>query len=217
MNSKVKPKRRNVNNDGRRLRTAVVIVDMQNDFCHPDGAFSRLANMTIRDLDGLLSSTNRLVATARQNGHRVIWVRMVWESDAEMGLLGRGLLADEGLRAGTWGAELVDGLDVREQDLQVTKKRFSAFFGTRLEELLREHDVEALVVGGVRTDYCVESTVRDAFFRDLETWVVRECVAGYFHDLHENSLVEMGSIFADVVSLDEAVELLAGEASTLRR
>ena len=60
-------------------------------------------------------------------------------------------------------------------------------------------------MAGVRTDFCVESTVRDAFFRDLEVVVARDAVAGYFPDLHENSLRVMGTVFARIESVDALV------------
>ncbi|MBO0851473.1 MAG: isochorismatase family protein, partial [Pseudonocardia sp.] len=68
----------------------------------------------------------------------------------------------------------------------------------------------------VRTDFCVESTVRDAFMRDFEVVLVRDAVAGYFPDLHENSLRAQGTVFADVVTLDRAIEVLDDGIPTSR-
>lgn len=192
-----------------RIGSAVLVIDMQNDFCHPDGVFARAGGMRIQDLEGLIERVNRVVAAAREHGADVIWATMVWASDAEVGLLRRGgFLAKEGLREGSWGAEMLSGLDVRAGDPVVEKKRFSAFFRTELEELLQDRGIGRLYIAGVRTDYCVESTVRDAFFRDLEVVVMRDCVAGYFETLHEGSLTEMATIFAEVVDADVAISML---------
>jgi ureidoacrylate peracid hydrolase len=195
-----------------RRRVALVVVDVQNDYCHPDGAFHR-AGLRIDDRETLVTNINWLVAAARDIDAPVIWVRMVWDSTAALGLLAERspFLRDEGLRRGAWGAEPLAGLDARPEDWVVEKQRFSAFYDTDLEDRLREGGIERLVVTGVSTDFCVESTVRDAFFRDLDVVVVRDAVAGYRPTLHQGSLDVMDTVFAHVASLDEAIRWLAPE------
>ena len=188
---------------------AVVVIDMQNDFCLSEGAFAQGLGVHLDDLDALTGTINRLIAAGRAANALIVHTRMVFDTTADLGLLARGFLADGGLRRDTWGAELIDALDVQAQDLVVDKPRFNAFLGTDLQRLLDERGIGRLVVAGVRTDYCVESTVREAFMRDYEVVVPRECVAGYFPTLHDNSLTEMGTIFAEVVSLAEAMQRLA--------
>lgn len=189
---------------------ALLLIDLQNDFCHPDGAFAA-GGLRLADPDALVSSVNALAAQARRAGVPVVWARMVYESEADVGLLARRGpgIANHALRRGTWGVELMAGLVVSSGDHFVDKRRFSAFFGTGLAELLRRLGVDELVVGGVRSDFCVESTVRDAFFRDIPVTVVRDAVAGYLPELHEASLRVMGTVFADVVDLAEATRRLA--------
>jgi ureidoacrylate peracid hydrolase len=191
-------------------RVAIVVIDVQNDYCHPDGAFAR-AGLRVADLAGLVAAVNRLTTAARAAGHPVVWVKMVWNADADAGRLGERspFLAHEGLRRGTWGAELVDGLDVAPEDAVVEKRRFSAFYETDLEARLNDHGATTLVTAGVRTDFCVESTVRDAMFRDFEVLVPREAVAGYVPDMHEHSLRLMDTVFAWVLPLEEILSLLA--------
>lgn len=187
---------------------AVLVIDVQNDFCHADGVFAQ-AGLVVPDLEGVVDGVNRLVTAGRARGLPIIWLTMSWANDAEVGLLANRspFLAAEGLREGTWGVELVAGLDVAEDDRVITKTRFSSFYRTSLAEYLDQLGVSTLLIGGVRTDFCVESTVRDAFFRDYRAVVVRDAVAGYFPDLHENSLREMGTVFATVASTaSEAVE-----------
>ncbi|TDB87551.1 isochorismatase family cysteine hydrolase [Actinomadura sp. 7K534] len=186
-------------------RTALVVIDMQNDYCHPDGVFAA-AGLRVTGLDELVGNVNTLAAAARSAGDPVIWVRMEWAEDADVGLLAERspFLRKEGLRRGTWGCELVSGLDREPGDHEVVKPRFDAFHRTGLADLLRGLGAGALVVAGVRTDFCVESTVRSAFFRDLRVIVPREAVAGYFEDLHLNSLRLMGTVFAEVTALGDA-------------
>jgi ureidoacrylate peracid hydrolase len=180
---------------------ALVLVDLQNDYVHPDGVFAG-AGFVVDDVDGLVAATNALVGAARAAGLPVVWTTTIWADRAALGRLAERspFLAKAGLRPGTWGAALLDGLDARPEDLVVEKQRFSAFHETGLADALA--GVETLVVGGVRTDFCVESTVRDAFFHDHDVFVVADATAGYVAHLHEHSLQLMNTVFAQVV--DEA-------------
>ena len=190
-------------------RTAVVIIDVQNDYCHPSGLFSR-NGLRLEGLDRLVEMINALVRTARAAGTPVIWVRMEWADDVSVGLLAERseFLRHEGLRKGTWGSELVAGLSIDEGDHQIVKPRFSGFYRTDLEETLRQLDVTTLVMAGVRTDFCVESTVRDAFFRDFDVVVAQDAVNGYFPELHHNSLRVMHTVFARVCPVDRIATAL---------
>jgi ureidoacrylate peracid hydrolase len=191
-------------------RYATVVVDMQNDYVEDRGVLPR-AGMENAAAKAIVPRVRELVEFSRAQRIPVIWVTMVWENDADVGVLAERspFLRHEGLRRNTWGAQLVDGLDVRQGDYVVEKKRFSAFYDTRLEGLLHNLGITHLLVAGVRSDFCVESTVRDAFFRDFRTTIVRDCVAGYFPELHENSLRVMGTVFARVLDLDEVKTLFA--------
>ncbi|MDT0269675.1 isochorismatase family cysteine hydrolase [Streptomyces sp. DSM 44915] len=195
--------------------SALLLIDLQNDYCHPDGVFAT-AGLRLTDLTTLVARVNTLTAAARSQHRPVIWVRMEWPDDTAVGLLAERspFLRERGLRAGTWGAELVAGLDVSPADHTVVKSRFSAFHHTTLDQLLAELDVTTLVLAGVRTDFCVESTVRDAFFRDLRAVVAEDAVAGYFADLHQHSLRLMGTVFAEVVPTAEAARRLADDGAS---
>lgn len=191
-------------------QAAVLVVDAQNDFCVPGGVFDR-AGLRVDDLAGLVSTINDVTATARGNGLPVIWVRMEWQDGHDVGILAErsSFLRDEGLRAGTWGAEIVDGLTVAPGDLHVTKRRFSAFYNTDLHDVLGRRGVRRLYVLGVRTDFCVESTVRDAFFRDYDVAVVSDGVRGFVAPLHDSSLAVMSTVFARVVESPEVIGEIA--------
>jgi nicotinamidase-related amidase len=183
-------------------RTAVLLVDLQNEVLHPDGV---LAGDFPTRAGPLLAAVRELVAWARVNDLPVIWVRLAFRPghvDAVRDSMSRsrGTLVD-----GTFGAELLDGLGREEGDIVVTKKRPSAFFDTDLRVVLRGLGIERLVVGGVSTNWAVESTVRDGHSHDLQMVVVRDAVGTPLEDLHEPSLRSMGSVFARVVPLAELV------------
>jgi nicotinamidase-related amidase len=135
---------------------------------------------------------------------------MIWDADEEVGILAEKstFLKHEGLRRGTWGAEIVADLEYRDGDPVVEKKRFSAFYNTSLEQLLQRLNVRRLIVGGVRSDFCVESTVRDAFFRDYKVILVSDGTASYFPHFHEATLKVMNTVFAEVKNTEEIIAML---------
>jgi len=193
-----------------RERFATLVVDMQNDFVVDEGVLARSGKDNSSAVR-IVPLVRKLVEFSRAQRIPVVWVKMIYDSAEDVGvLLERSPFYKEGgLRRNSWGAELVDGLEVKEGDYVVEKKRFSAFFNTTLDELLKELGVTHLLVAGVRTDFCVESTVRDAFFRDYRVVVVKDCVAGYVPDLHENAIKTMGTVFSSIMSLEEIKEALA--------
>jgi nicotinamidase-related amidase len=180
--------------------TAVLLIDLQNEVLHPDGG---LAGTFPSTAGAMLEAIRSLVAWARSMNVPVIWARLAFRAghiDAVRDSMSRtkGTLVD-----GSWGADLYDGLGRLPSDVVITKKRPSAFFDTDLRVVLRGLGVERLIVGGVSTNWAVESTVRDGHSHDLRMVVVREAVGTPFADLHESSLRSMASVFASVVWLAE--------------
>jgi nicotinamidase-related amidase len=182
--------------------TAVLLVDLQNEVLHPDGA---LSGDYPERIGPLLDSIRRLVEWARGSDIPVLWARLAFRAghfDAVRDSMSRsrGTFLD-----GSFGAEILDGLGRRPEDVVITKKRPSAFFDTDLRIVLRGLGIERLIVGGTSTNWAVESTVRDGHSHDLEMVVVRDAVGTPFEDLHEPSLRSMASVFAKVVPLDEVL------------
>jgi nicotinamidase-related amidase len=181
-------------------RTAVLLIDLQNDVLHPDGG---LAGDFPATAEPMLDTIRRLVAWARTADLPVIWARLAFRPghvDAVRDSMSRtkGTLVD-----GSWGAELFDGLGRTADDIVITKKRPSAFFDTDLRVVLRGLGVERLLVGGVSTNWAVESSVRDGHSHDLQMVVIRDAVGTPFKDLHEPSLRSMGTVFAQVLTLSQ--------------
>ncbi|MEX2375212.1 MAG: cysteine hydrolase [Dehalococcoidia bacterium] len=184
--------------------TALLLVDLQNEVLHPEGA---LAGDYPSRAGSMVEAVRHLVTWAHESGKPVIWLRLAFRQghfDAVRDSMSRqrGTFLDD-----EWGAELLEGLGRSANDIVVTKRRPSGFFDTELAIILRGLGVGRLVVGGVSTNWAVESTVRDGHSHDYEMVVVREAVGTPFTDLHEPSLRSMDSVFADVVDLQS---LLAG-------
>jgi nicotinamidase-related amidase len=183
-------------------RTAVLVIDLQNEIGHPDG---KLAKWRPVDADRMLESVRRLVTWAHNGDVPVIWARLAFRPghyDAVRDSMSRrlGSLVD-----GTWGADLLDGLGRRDDDIVITKKRPSAFFSTDLTVVLRGLEIQRLIVCGASTNWAVESTVRDAHSHDYRVVVASDATGSALADLHESSLKSMAAVFADVRTVDEIV------------
>jgi ureidoacrylate peracid hydrolase len=164
--------------------TALLVIDMQNDFVHDDGHCAKSFGLPmVSGFQSVIAPIAQLADTARAAGVPVIYTKVVQLPD---GSLASPLWLADNLRygfeplqcmQGTWGWEILDELAPRPGDLVVEKTRRSAFQGTNLENVLRARGIEALVVTGVAGSGCVLSTVRDAIERDYFTIVVKDCIA----------------------------------------
>ena len=187
-----------------RDKTALIVVDMQNGFCSEKGSINAIGLPASR-LQPAVEPCAKLVAAARKADVPIIYTRYMYRPDyADGGIMAHELLPDlkngETLKAGTWDVEVVDELAPQEHDFVVDKNRPSSFYATNLETILSGLAVENLVVCGVTTNCCVETTVRDASQRDFRTFVVEDAVAEYEDDRNDVALKSMGMLFAHVVS-----------------
>jgi ureidoacrylate peracid hydrolase len=174
-------------------RAAVLAIDIQNDFCSPDGHFARYG----KDIARMQPAVDRaisFVGEAQALGMRCIFLQQASLPDGRMDSPAwlrfktrDGKAPDYALR-GSWGWQFVDGLKVRDCDWVVEKFRPDGFIGTELDTLLRTQGIQSLVLLGTTTEGCVESTVRAASYRDYYTVVVSDAVASPMAELHEGSL-----------------------------
>ncbi len=198
----------------RRSATALLVIDMQNAFCEEAGSINGIGLPSAR-LAPAVEPCAALAAAARQAGVPVIYTRYVYRADhSDAGLMGNEifpqLVSAKTLRDGTWDAEIVAALAPGEGDAVIDKNRPSAFFGTRLETLLKGLGVSDLVVCGVTTNCCVESTVRDASHRDYRCFVVADAVREYDDERHDASLKAVAMLFGYVVASDEVLAAWRG-------
>ncbi len=200
--------------------SALVVVDMQRDFCHPGGAFDRLG-VDISMYPPVIPRIAGLVAGARGAGVQVIYIQMTVlpgrksESPAQIRFNLRMHLAEAGGEAlgytadGSVGQEILPELAPVDGDLVVKKYRSSAFWGTNLDLLLRSNEIKSLIVTGCTTEGCVESTARDALFNDYYVVVVSDCVASDDRAQHEASLLLMRHRF-DIATAEEVLGVWNG-------
>src|SRR5262249_46523283 len=172
---------------------AVLSIDLQNDFMHPDGAVAK-AGGNIQPMQELIPRVVSFLGEARGLGVKVIHCGMVdlpdGMSDSPAYLRFKGLVADTPRYAveGTWGAEFCTGCEPAPGEPVVTKHRSSAFVRTNLDLLLRAEDVKTVVVVGEQTPGCVEATYRDAAYHDYYNVLVEDCVAARDPELHAASI-----------------------------
>ena len=149
-------------------RTAVVVIDMLNDFCVEPGKLANPAAM------GLCPAQNSILTAARSCGGTVIFVN----EEHRPNLRPEREFARRMTHTytGSWGAQVVDDLDVDDDDLAVIKRRFSGFFQTDLDLTLRDRGIRTVVLAGVLANICVRATAHDAFFLGYDVVVPADCV-----------------------------------------
>jgi len=177
-------------------KTAIIIVDMQNDFGSKGGMFD-LAGIDISSIQKAVKPTARVLQTARQAGLKIVYLQMAFKADlSDMGSaesvnrvrhvnimhVGRAVTAPNGeasriLVRDTWNSDIIDELRPNKGDVQLYKTRFSGFYRTNLHEILQAAGVRDLIITGCTTSVCVDSTIRDAMFRDYRCVLLADCTA----------------------------------------
>ena len=174
-----------------RDRCVLIVIDMQNDFVL-DGAIRQ-----VPEAKNQLPKICRLTDKCRQFGIPVIYT--IQEVDAvfnPLEIIGRPVLKDEGMRKDTKGIQIVDDLTPKPDDVIIRKRRFSAFYQTDLEIILRnirgsEKPVDTTIICGTVTNICCESTARDAFFRDYKVVFGTDICSARTMESHNATLVNM--------------------------
>ena len=198
-------------------KAAVLVVDMQNDFGSPGGMFER-AGIDIGGIRRAIEPTARVLASARRAGLPVVYLKMAYKPDlsdlGEVGSpnrerhlrlgVGQHVRAPDGtpsriLVRDTWNTAIVAGLEPQGGDIVIYKTRFSGFYDTDLDDRLRALGVRQLLVTGCTTSICVESTVRDAMFRDYQCVLLADCMSepigdGLARSNHEASLLSVETL-----------------------
>jgi ureidoacrylate peracid hydrolase len=212
-------------------KTAVIVVDMQNDFGSKGGMFDR-AGLDISMIQATVRPTSKVLSAARNVGIPIVYLKMGFKPDlsdlgdsespnrtrhlhfgvgqtisAPDGTQGRMLIRD------TWNTDIMTELKPENGDIILYKNRFSGFFETELGEVLKRLGTKYLIVTGCTTSVCVESRVRDAMFRDYSCVLLEDCMGEPIgNDLprsnHEASLLTMQMLFGWVSNSEEFVKSL---------
>jgi ureidoacrylate peracid hydrolase len=192
-------------------KTALLIVDLQNDFLDAKGAYGR-AGQTADAIAALPQKVKPLADALRAKGGYVISTQftlvpgrggepMISPHLKEL----RPFLRKGDFQPGAWGHQLVDLL--QPADFVVEKVAYSAFFQTRLEFVLKKAGIDTLFIGGIVTNGGVASTLRDAHVRDFHTFVLEDGCAAFSQTTHETALRDLSSV-TKVISIASAVQMV---------
>ena len=199
-------------------RTALVVIDAQNDFLHAEGWYAT-QGIDIAHMQRCIAPLQALLAAARRKGIPVVWTRHGIRGAEDGGpfMQLRPFLAEGGLRRDTWGWEVLAALAPEADDWYVAKTRLSAFYGTDLEVILRGLHAETVLMTGVLTNQCVAATSKDAMFRDFKPIVIEECTGTTLPHLHAPAIEMMRVGWAEVRDLESALSEIGQLAPTHRR
>jgi ureidoacrylate peracid hydrolase len=201
--------------------TGLLVIDAQNDFCHPDGLGVRSFGLSaLADIEAAIVNIDQLISGARRAGVFIAFIVSAFNREYVSSVM-----RDQQERRGTvnlcqkgsWGAELHSAI-VPNRELGeelFLKHQFSAFTGTTLDSRLRSHSISRVICCGFTTSVCVESTVREAFSRNYYPVVVSDAVAEFDPNLHQSSLKVLDRIFAPVLPCGEILETWSNNPSKL--
>jgi len=179
----------------------LLIIDMQNELLHPEGKLYHGGFPP--EFAARVSNVQRLLAAARTKAVPVIFIYTAYHpSFVDASPLSPSRKSDS-LLEDTWGAKILDEIAPREGEVVIRKRRPSAFFETSLDSTLRGLGARSVFMCGVATNRAVESTARDAFNRDYETFVVSDGTAARSVAAHKASLESLGGFFGKVVKTSE--------------
>ena len=195
-------------------KIALIIVDMQNDFCHEDGYFHKLARempkfRSLLEVRPPVEVIGRLADGFRKAGKPVICLKMELRKDyADCAIpywkwpksKERGFCVE-----GTWGSEIIADLSPEGVDIVVPKKGYGGFFNTHLETVLRNLGIETCAVTGVGTAGCVDTTVREGVARGFKMIVVSDATGGCDRASHDQTLLILGGAFGEVKTSSEVL------------
>jgi len=207
------------------MKTAIIVVDMQNAFASKGGMLDKL---------GLFSDKNRriirpiqkMLEVTRAKGIKIIYLRMVYRPDLSNagGPESPNYLKETGIVAmrekpefkgkfiteGTWDAEIIDELKPQPGDIIVNKSRYSGFVNSELHTILQTYNIKYLIFVGIATNVCVESTIRDAYFHEYFPILVSDCVAGVGPDnIQEATIFNVQNFFGWVTTSNDIIESIS--------
>lgn len=194
-------------------RSAVLTIDLQNDFLHPEGAYGR-AGLGTPAIAALPERVKPVIDALRARGGPYVSAQFTLvPGPGGAPLIAphlktlRPFLTKGDFAPGDWGHRVVDLLGT--PDYSVEKVNYSAFFQTRLDYILRALDIDTLIVGGIVTNGGVASTVRDAHLRDIHTILLSDGCGAFKADVHDATLKSLGSV-SQQMTCAEAAAMIGG-------
>ncbi len=191
---------------------ALIVVDVQNDFVSPEGSAGKRGE-DVGAAMAMMPNLTRLIDRARRIGLTIVYIKTthsdwtdtpswIYRSSQKSGL--------NTCREGTWGAEFYIGIAPLATERVVVKHRYSAFINTDLNTVLKARGIQSVLVCGVATNVCVETTARDAYMFDYYVTMIDDCSAAYEAKLHLGTLENMRRHFGLVASSNDIIGAWSG-------
>jgi|MudIll2142460700_1097286.scaffolds.fasta_scaffold60425_2 ureidoacrylate peracid hydrolase len=198
-----------------KLKIALVVVDMQNAYCHEQGSLAR-QGFDISACRKVIENVRRIIEISRKHGVPVVFLYLAFERNYQDG----GSMVHQiwpffkeknGLLDGTWDANIVDELKPLPEEVVIRKTRYSGFSGTNLDYRLRYMGVDTLIFCGVTTNICVESTLRDAHHLGYQVILISDGTAEIDEERYRASLKVVQYAFGKVITVEEFTSFLRKE------
>lgn len=186
-------------------KSAVIVVDVQNDYCHPDGAIAKLG-IDVSAVKTMMPNLHNLLASAREHGVPIIFLQTNHEAatDSEVWVSRFQDGKNPICHTGSWGAEFYEVAPLPNETV-VNKHRYSGFIHTRLASVLQTMKIETLIMTGVSTNLCVESTARDGFMLDYRIVLVQDACAAFSQAEHDMTVKTVGTYFGMAAGSQELI------------
>ena len=182
--------------------TALIVIDMMNNFCHPDGPLYREQH---RDI---LPDLCEVIERSREAGLTIIHINSLHRE----GKPNKAEITMKPSDSGAWGREFDASIRVEPSDYIVSKRCYSSFYCTDLDMVLADNDIANVVITGVKTNCCVRATVTDASYRNLNVYVIGDCVATQDPDVQRVHLQDIHRYMGTVLSKEEYFEMLENKS-----
>lgn len=177
---------------------ALVVIDMQNDFCDPE------ARLFVADAPTIVENVGEIMRRFRAAGAPVIVVlRQHRSAGLDVDHTRIGMFREDPFLATSPGVDLVDGLEIKDTDVVVVKRRWSAFFATDLDMVLRRMGVRSVVLAGVQTPNCIRATANDATSLDYHCLVLSDATASATPAIQAANLEDMSKMGVEIVTTVE--------------
>ena len=191
---------------------ALIVVDVQNDFVSPEGSASKRGE-DVGAAMAMIPNLTGLIDQARKVGLTIIYIRTThsdWTDTASWVYRTSQKSGLSTCREGSWGAEFYDGIAPLPTERVVIKHRYSAFINTDLNTVLKARGIQSVLVCGVATNVCVETTARDGYMYDYYVTMIDDCSAAYDAKLHMSTLENIRRHFGLVASSNQIIETWSG-------
>ena len=204
-------------------KTAIVLIEYQNDFTTDGGALHD-AVKGVMDDSGMLAKSQRVVDEARKAGATVIHAPITFapgygelgNPDNVYGIL-KGVIDSKAFVKGTWGAEICDEMAPQWDDIVVEGKRgLDTFATTNLDFILRSRDIETVILGGFLTNCCVESTMRTAYEKGYDVITLTDCTAATSAEEQTAATAQDYPMFSQPMTSDQVVGALQGSPDVVK-